>query len=801
MAGDSLLVMNSLLQKESMAGQVQMIYFDPPYGIKFGSNFQPFTGQRDVKDGADADLTQEPEMIKAFRDTWELGIHSFLTYLRDRLLLARHLLHDSGSIFVQIGDENVHHVRELLDEVFGRENFVSNISFVKTTSQTSDLLSNVADYLIWYAKDSAAIKYRQPLRSKLIGGEGTDEYSVVEDSFGRRRTLKLEERKDFTKIPEGTRLLRLDTATSQRPPGDFPVPLNGRSFLPGSGYWKTSETGFRRLAFSKRISERSSGASLCYVRYLDDFPAIAIGNVWSDMASGDNQTLRKTYVVQTLPKVIERCILMTTDPGDLVLDPTCGSGTTAFVAEKLGRRWITCDTSRIAITLAKQRLMTASFDYYAVRYPAEGLRGGFIYKTVPHVTLKSIANNAEIDEIYERLHPAIDTALTALNAELAGAPSFTPALGVRKGKKVEFAKGETLHEWEVPFDWPATWPAVARAAFDAFHAARQAMQAAMDKSIADHAESETLYDKPEIDSSKLRVTGPFTVEAVPSPAVVSLDDNAPPLEADAGIARQGETSRQALWRDELMKTGIRGKGGQKIRLADIETVPGMRYLHASASDADTGERIVISFGPEHAALDQRQVERALDDAMKLVPPPRKLVFCAFAFDPEAAKDIEEINWPGVLLLKAQMNSDLLTEDLKKARSTNESFWLIGQPEVELRKRDDGQWEVEVLGYDYFDTAKNDLISGGKGDIAMWSLDSDYDGRSLYPSQSFFPMAGAKDGWNRLKRTIRAELDEDLLAAYHGTVSLPFAAGKHSRIAVKIVDTRGIESLKIVDLDD
>ncbi len=797
-AGDSLLVMNSLLQKESMAGQVQMIYFDPPYGIKFGSNFQPFTGQRDVKDGADADLTQEPEMIKAFRDTWELGIHSFLTYLRDRLLLARDLLHDSGSIFVQIGDENVHHVRELMDEIFGSENSVSTLTVTKTASQTAVLLPNVVDFVLWYAKDRTKIKFRQPLREKSLTDDASGVYRCIFDGSFRVQRLSVKDLADHVDRDGDGGVFRLDNMTSQRPPGSFPVELDGRTFGSGKGYWKTGEIGMNRLKKARRLNAASN--SLTYIRYLSDYRATEIGNVWADMGTG-SFTEDKIYVVQTATKIIQRCMIMTTDPGDLVLDPTCGSGTTAYVAEQWGRRWITCDTSRVAVTLAKQRLMTASFDFYALRHPAEGLRGGFIYQTVPHVMLKDIANNGEIDEIHDRMQPAIEDALGSLNAALTEAPSFVVTNGFRSGEDVDFKTGDKLHEWEVPFDYPDDWPTVARSGFDTFHTARQAMQEAMDKSIADQAGRETLYDKPEIDTSKLRVTGPFTVEAVPSPAVVSLDDNAPPLEADAGIARQGETSRQALWRDELMKTGIRGKGGQKIRLGDIETVPGMRYLHASASDADTGERIVISFGPEHAALDQRQVERALDDAMKLVPSPKKLVFCAFAFDPEAAKDIEEINWPGVMLLKAQMNSDLLTEDLKKARSTNESFWLIGQPDVDVRKREDGEWEVEVRGFDYFDTAKNELISGGRGDIAMWSLDGDYDGRSLYPTQSFFPMAGAKDGWNRLKRTIRAELDEELLAAYHGTLSLPFAAGKHKRIAVKIVDTRGIESLKIVDLDD
>ncbi|SFG41457.1 adenine-specific DNA-methyltransferase [Palleronia marisminoris] len=801
-AGDSLLVMNSLLTKESMGGCVQMIYIDPPYGIKYGSNFQPFTNKRDVKDRSDDDLTQEPEMIKAFRDTWELGIHSYLTYLRDRLMLARELLTESGSVFVQISDENLHHVRELMDEIFGDENFLSNIAFVKTTGQTSELLSNITDYLVWYARDKSRVKFRRPLRPKIFGSDGTGEYTVVQHPDGSRRPMTKGERSGTTPVSNECRILRLDTATSQRPPGDFPVELNGITFRPGSGYWKTSEKGFQRLAKAKRISERTVGSTLCYVRYVDDFPAMAIGNLWGDMASGDNQTLQKLYVVQTLPKVVERCLLMTTDPGDLVLDPTCGAGTTAFVAEKWGRRWITCDTSRVAITLAKQRLMTASFDYYALRYPHEGLGGGFDYETVPHITLKSIANNPDIDTIYDEDHPKIAAALAELNAALSAAPPkpLKPAQGVRKGKPVDFAKGDTLHEWEVPFDLPEDWPDAARAPFDAFHAARQSMQRRMDQSIADHAEQETLYDKPRIDKSKLRICGPFSVEAVPAPTVLSLDESMPPQEADETVARSGETSRQALWRDELLKTGVRGKGGAMLRFAEFETLPGLRYLHASGSLAETGERVVVSFGPEHAALEQRQVELALTEAETLRPSPKFILFCAFTFDPEAAKDIDEVNWPGVTLLKAQMNTDLLTEDLKKKRASNQSFWLMGQPDVELRKRKDGLWEVEVNGFDYFDPKAGDLVSGGKTQIAMWSLDVDYDNRSLMPHQMFFPMADAKGGWNRLRKTVRAELDEDLLEQFHGTVSLPFDAGENRRIAVKIVDDRGIESLKIMPLE-
>jgi len=803
-SGDSLLVMNSLLTKESMGGKVQMIYIDPPYGIKYGSNFQPFTNKRDVKDRSDEDLTQEPEMIKAFRDTWELGIHSYLTYLRDRLVLARDLLHESGSVFVQISDENLHHIRELMDEIFGAENFCSIIQVQKTGSQAGNLLATTVDFLIWYAVDKEKVKYRQLYLARTPGHVSSDRYDQIELPSGKDRRLTRDELERESEIAVGRIFQHTSLISSGQSSYDQKLEFFGKTFNSGAGnHWKTTMEGMWTLHRAGRISDGASTAR--YKRFLNDFPVLPISDRWESMQIGT----ALMYVVQTAAAVIERCLLMTTDPGDLVLDPTCGSGTTAFVAEKWGRRWITCDTSRVAITLAKQRLMTASFDYFALRYPHEGLKGGFDYETVPHITLKSIANNPDIDTIHAEDHPKIIAALASLNAALTTAPPipFRPAQGVRKGKPVSFRDGETLHEWEVPFDWPLDrddtplWPAAARAPFDAFHTARQAMQRRMDASIQAHAEQETLYDKPRIDRNRLRITGPFSVEAVPAPTVLSLDDSLPPAEANDSIARTGETSRQSLWRDELLKTGVRAKGGARLTFAEFETLPGLRHLHASGSLTDTGERVVVSFGPEHAALEQRQVELALTEAETLRPAPKFILFCAFTFDPEAAKDIDEVNWPGVTLLKAQMNTDLLTEDLKKARSSNQSFWLMGQPDVELRKRKDGMWEVEVNGFDYFDPKAGDLVSGGKKQIAMWSLDTDYDQRSLMPHQVFFPMADAKGGWNRLKATVRSELDEDLLEQFHGTVSLPFEAGDNRRIAVKIVDDRGIESLKIMPLED
>lgn len=707
-AGDSLLVMNSLLQKENMAARVQMIYFDPPYGIKYGSNFQPFVNKRDVKDGSDEDLTSEPEMIKAFRDTWELGIHSYLSYLRDRLLLARELLAESGSIFVQISDENVHRVRCIMDEVFGAENFCSQIYYRTTGGFATTGLSRIGDYILWYAKDSQKTKYHQLFTDKKSLDTGDNAYRFVELPDKTRRAMTPDERSGKTPLPKGAKIFRYGDMTSQDPSKEAqPFEFEGKVYEPKSSrHWSVEyPTGLERLKKLNRLGV--VGSTLSYIRYIDDYPVEPITNNWDDTGVAGFAS-DKVYVVQTNQKVIERCLLMTTDPGDLVLDITCGSGTTAFVAEQWGRRWITCDTSRVAITLAKQRLMTAKFDYYPLRYPEEGLKGGFVYKTVPHITLKSLANDLAPEE-------------------------------------------------------------------------------------------EILYDQPKIDKKKVRVTGPFTVEAVPFATVLSLDETIPPL-ADTTIARSGHTLRINEWIDELARSGVRGKAGQRIEFSDIELLPSMRYIHAIGFDKKTGEKIAISFGPEFAPLEQRQVEIAIDEASRLVPKPKIVLFCAFSFDPEAAKDIDETNWPGVTLLRIQMNADLLTQDLKKKSKNTDSFWLMGQPDVTLL-RDGENYKVEVKGFDYFDTKKGEIVSGGKGDIAMWLLDTDYDGRSMLPRQVFFPMAGANEGWSRLAKNLKAIIDEELIEAYKGTVSLPFSAGEYGRVAVKIIDARGIESLKIVELGE
>lgn len=699
-AGDSLVIMNSLLEKEGMAGQVQMVYIDPPYGIKYGSNFQPFVNQNMVKD-RDDDLSQEPEMIKAFRDTWELGIHSYLSYLRNRLLLARELLSETGSVFIQISEANVHLVRILCDEVFGFQNYIAQISFkTKKMALGRTYLASTNDYIIWYAKNEKLAKFHELFVEKEIGFGS--QYTCVEFPNGERRRMTREEKEDPSCLPKGTRVFRtLDMHSSGRTDSCvFDFEFNGEICSPHRGRsWKTNKNGIQTLIKKNRLIKL--GDSPEYVLYYDDFPVTALTNIWNDTQGATD----KKYVVQTSEKVIQRCMLMTTDPGDLVLDITCGSGTTAYVAEQWGRRWITCDTSRIAITLAKQRLMTATFDYYKLAHPEQGVGSGFIYKTVPHITLGSIANNEP----------------------------------------------------------PAT---------------------------------ETLYDQPEIDKGKIRITGPFTVEALPAPVVKPLDD--------VSDWDEDSTAKQTDWRDQLLATGIMGRGGSRLEFSRVETLSGTKFLQAEAeTKEDVPRRAVICFAGETKPMDSRMVSMALDEVETLRPAPKLIIFAAFQFDPEAAKDIDELNWPGLTILKAQMNTDLMTEDLKKKRSSDQSFWLVGQPDVELipDKRSKTRYKVKVNGFDYYDVKKGTVESGSTSRIAMWMLDTDYDGMCLQPTQVFFPMGGKKDGWNKLAKTLKAEIDPDLIEKYASNESLWFTVQPNSQIAVKIIDDRGIESLKVMRVGD
>lgn len=708
-AGDSLVIMNSLLEKEGMAGQVQMLYIDPPYGIKYGSNFQPFIGDTSLKSGdKDEDLTQEPEMVKAFRDTWELGIHSYLSYLHSRLLLAKSLLSNSGSVFVQISDENLHLVRNLCDEVFGSENFVSQISIKKGSVMfAKKLLNNATFYIVWYAKDKEKIKFHPLFTAK--------DYQDFADTCGSHLWVEDTTTGESIRVEPADRY-NIDSYLAAHPSyklfGTWSLNAQGSEkqqgyeyegkvyFPPRGTQWKTSyPDGLDDLKAKNRL--QIEGDSLRVRLYYEDYPISRMNNLWTGIGAVNN----KIYVVQTATELPKRCMLMTTDPGDLVLDITCGSGTTAFVAEQWGRRWITCDTSRVSIALAKHRLMTATFDYYKLAHEDQGVASGFVYKTAPHVTIGSIVND----------------------------------------------------------DPPA---------------------------------EETLYDQPEIDKTKVRITGPFTVEALPAPVVKPLDD--------IGDAEEDFSAKQTDWRDQLLATGILGRGGSRLTFSRVEPLSGTKFLQAEAeTKEDTPRRAVICFAGETKPLDSRMVAMAMDEVERLRPAPKLVIFAAFQFDPEAAKDIDEYIYPGVTVLKAQMNTDLMTEDLKKKRSSDQSFWLVGQPDVELIRdgRSKRKFKVKVNGFDYYDVKKGTVESGSTSRIAMWMLDTDYDGMCIEPKQVFFPMGGKKDGWNKLAKTLRAEIDPDLIEKYAGNESLWFMAEPNTRIAVKIIDDRGIESLKVIRIGD
>ncbi len=706
-AGDSLLVMNSLLEKEGMEGKVQMMFMDPPYGIKYGSNFQPFTNKIKVEDGKDEDLTSEPEMIKAFRDTWELGIHSYLSYLRDRLLITKKLLHDSGSVFIQINDNNLHLVKILLDEIFGSKNCVNIIPFKKRASFLSRFgkgLFELFDYIIWYAKDIEQVKinplYVPSEREDQLRGE----FRYFQEENGYRNITEADINNPNLDL---SRVFRTHSGSkkSKDPKYIEPIEIDGKLLHPPIGHeWKADPRGMERLKRLNRLIGTSQTRP--YKIFYTDFPYQILNNLWDDTLAEQFPI----YAVQTDELPIQRCILLSTLPGDLTMDITCGSGTTAFVAEQWGRRWITCDTSRVSIALAKQRLITANYDFYELAVPSEGVGSGFKYKSSKRINLEILANNLIPEEIF-------------------------------------------------------------------------------------------FVDQPLSNSKKLRISGPFTVESIPAPIVKDIDGIVESeIEADNSISRVGETIRQDQWRDELFRTGVRAKGGAILNFSYVKTLEGTKHIQAQAETrSEKPEQVLIVFGPEHAPLEQRTVELAMDEARYLKP--NILLFCAFQFDDEAAKDIDETpeRLVGFKLLKAQMNMDLQTDDLKKKSNTNQSYWLIGQPDVKVHEIEDGEDKgkirVEVNGFDYYNPRTGSIESGGKRNIAMWLLDPDYDGRSLFPRQVFLPLAGSGEGWSKLSKNLKSEIDENKIEAFNGTISLPFTPGKI--IAVKIIDDRGIESLKII----
>lgn len=728
--GDSLLVMNSLLEREQMAGKVQCIYLDPPYGVKFNSNFQPSISRRDVKDGDDASLTREPEQIHAYRDTWTLGVHSYLTYLRDRLLLARVLLTESGSIFVQISDENVHHVRELMDEVFGPDNFVSGIFFKTTGGQTKRLLASDGDYIIWYARDRARVKFRKLYRAREAGDEGAERYKLALSPDGKfSRSLSEEEVEGTAALPQGWRRYRLTSLTSQgyRENTSVPWTWRGEAYPTGSTLnWKTTIPGLDRLDRVGRIE--LEGTRPAFRRFLDDFPVVRLTSTWTDTQT--NYGGNKLFVVRTPEKVIARCVLMTTDPGDLVLDPTCGSGSTPFVAEQWGRRWITCDTSRVALAIARQRLLTAKFPYYRLR--SGKVRDGFEYKKVPHIKLEDIANNTKLD-----------------------------ACGT---------------------------------------------DAERERLIAHGSAQEDLLDRPEEDKGKVRVSGPFTVEAIP---VATLEDaEASPIQQLEPEARQDDIARPgrggagldvggdyvAYMIDLLRKSGgVHFKGGKSLPLPTLRPVKTPHeWLHAESETGIEGDprMVAVSFGSRHGPVTPTQVLEAIQQTRGY----ELVLFVGFACDPEAGRMIEA-GAPRRELHFVHAAPDILVGDLLKTQKATKLFTVFGLPDVKVKKVAGGEATVTLAGVDLYDPITGDTSHDDGANVAAWFLDHDYDGRSFCICQAFFPSGKAKNPWEKLQKALKGSIDEEKFEALRGTTSIPFKPGK--RIAVKVIDDRGNEVVKVV----
>jgi len=795
--GDSLQVMASLAEREGLRERVQCIYFDPPYGIKFNSNFQWSTTSRDVKDGNTAHITREPEQVKAFRDTWRDGIHSYMTYLRDRLTAARDLLADSGSIFVQIGDENVHKVRLLLDEIFGEPQHITTVALLKTTSNTTSFLAGVYDSIIWFAKDIGKLKYRQLYQPKDFGSPGAAEYTQVLLPNGVRRALSVEEKRQSAPLPDGSRVFRLDNLTSQSG-GEttiFDFTWEGKTLGPGSGGWKTNLAGMQRLAKGGRLRTRQIGNTITYVRYIDDFPAIPIANMWTDMTSGFNVYQPKVYVVQTNERIVERCLLMASDPGDLVLDPTCGSGTTAEMAEQWGRRWITIDTSRVALALARTRIMGARYPYYLLAdsragqgketeisrkapssQPTRGdIRHGFVYERVPHITLKSVANNAEIDVIWEKWQATIEPLRGKLNKALK----------------------QKWEEWEIPRDADSKWSDVAKTLHAEWWAARIARQKEIDASIAAKAEYEFLYDKPYTDPRKVRVAGPFTVESLSPHRVLGVDENGEFIDQVSEKPGSGPPVRSfpEIILDNLRTAGVQQAHKEdRITFTSLTPWPGElicaegTYIEGSKENGPT-RRAGIFIGPEFGTVSRPDLvaaAREAGDANFDV-----LIACAFNYD---AHSTEFDKLGRIPVLKARMNADLhMAEDLKSTPKAN-LFVIFGEPDIDVLDAGDGKIKVKVNGVDVFHPNTGEVRSDGPDGIACWFIDTDYNEESFFVRHAYF--LGASDPYSALKTTLKAEIDPDAWATLRSDTSRPFPKPKSGRIAVKVINHLGDEVMKV-----
>jgi adenine-specific DNA-methyltransferase len=790
--GDSLQVMASLAEREGLRGKVQCIYIDPPYGIKFNSNFQWSTTSRDVKDGNAAHITREPEQVKAFRDTWRDGIHSYLTYLRDRLTAVRDLLADVGSVFVQIGDENVHLVRAVMDQIFGSENFCSQITFRKTTGKGSQLLDNTYDVLLWYARDRERVKYRALFELRSIQDDSNLRY--VEMTDGTRRELRREEIFGFAPLPEGARPYRPNPLTNQRPAqGDDlrEYTLHERQFTPGGGTFRSDQRGMDRLAAVDRLLP--VGRTLTFIRYLDDFPYKPRNDIWDDTRqSGFGDP--KLYVVQTATKVIERCVLLTTDPGDLVLDPTCGSGTTATVAEQWGRRWITIDTSRVALALARARIMGARYPYYLLADSREGqlkeaevtrtapssqpthgsIRQGFVYERVPHITLKSIANNAETDVIWDKWQATLEPLREKLNAALK----------------------KQWQEWEIPREADPKWAEAAKTLHADWWQARIARQKEIDASIAAKAEFEYLYDKPYPDNRKVRVAGPFTVESLSPHRVLGVDEDDELIDhvSEAGAEYPRQTFPQMILENLRMAGVQQAHKDARIVFTALTPWPGDlvaadgRYREGDGAAA-VERRAAIFIGPEFGTVtrpDLVQAAREAGDAGFDV-----LIACAFNYDAHAT-DFAKLG--RIPVLKARMNADLhMAEDLKNTGKGN-LFVIFGEPDITILPADGGRVRVKVNGVDVFDPSTGDVRSDGPDRIACWFVDTDYNEESFFVRHAYF--LGANDPYGALKTTLKAEIDEAAWATLHSDTSRPFNKPKSGRIAVKVINHLGDEVMKV-----
>lgn len=799
--GDSLQVMASLTEREGLRGKVQCIYFDPPYGIKFNSNFQWSTTSRDVKDGNAQHITREPEQVKAFRDTWRDGIHSYLTYLRDRLTVARDLLAESGSIFVQIGDENVHRVRAVMDEVFGDENFNAEIAFRTTSTFTSNTLSRSVDVVLWYAKRRTSIKYRALYQPKSLADDKGDRFTRLQEESGQRRFMSASERADEFSIPAGAAIYRHDNAYSQgRASAPQPFTFQGHDFdpWPKNSHWKCQyPDGVQRLGRADRLA-LPTPKSVSYVRFLNDFSVQSMANVWLDTQTGAF-TDDKVYVVQTNTKVIERCILMATDPGDLVLDPTCGSGTTAYVAEQWGRRWITIDTSRVALALARARIMGARYPYYLLADSREGqlkeaevarsapsiapvhgdVRQGFVYERVPHITLKSIANNAEIDVIWEHHQQALEPLRASLNTAL----------------------GKVWQEWEIPREANAKWPQETQRLHAQWWQQRIARQQEIDASIAAKAEFEYLYDKPYPDKNKVRVAGPFTAESLSPHRVLAvgaddeLIDPASPHVAESQAEYNAERNFVQIILENLKTAGVQQAHKQdRISFTSLMPWPGeLVCAEGRYAEGDTEKRAAIFIGPEFGTVarpDLVAAAREAGDAGFDV-----LIACAFNYDAHSS-EFDKLG--RIPVLKARMNADLhMADDLKNTGKGN-LFVIFGEPDIDILDAGphgaEGQVRVKVNGVDVFHPNTGEVRSDGAEGIACWLIDTDYNEESFFVRHAYF--LGANDPYKSLKTTLKAEIDADAWATLNSDTSRPFDKPKSGRIAVKVINHLGDEVMKV-----